>query len=157
MLFVLVTTLPNLQLLKIIFRSDDILFSKKIAVVLSLTGSIQTNFTALEAIYTVILAILFGIYVSMLIYFINNRVNNPFKTSMFTGLLGPISGFVGIGCMTCGTFLLTSLIPLSGIVVVSNYLPVYGEVLGLFGIIILITSIYFTAKKIDSNVCVIKN
>lgn len=157
-IFVIVTVSPNLQLVKIVFGSDTISFSQKLSVLISLTGAIKTNFTVLGAVSLITLAVLSGMYVSMLIYLIKNKLTNQLKSRAVTGILASISGIIGIGCMACGTFLLSSLIPVISTPIIIKYLPLAGGEFTLVGIVLLIFALYQIAKQVDSaNVCVIKN
>jgi hypothetical protein len=158
LVFIIATLLPNLILIKTVFSSSGILFSDKISLLVSLIGSIQTNFTVFSATYTILIAVLFGIYISMLIYFIKNRVRDISQGGVATGTLGIISGMLGVGCAACGAFLLTSLLSTFGIAGIISYLPFDGGEFGIIGVVLLVVSIYLTAKKIMSpQVCIIKN
>ncbi len=157
-IFVFAVLLPNIRLVAGVAISPDVSLLSKIELLLSLLGSIGTNFTTLSASYTIIIAILFGVYLSMLVYFIKNRVRDISQSGIATGTLGIISGILGVGCAACGAFLLTSILSTLGIAGIVRYLPLNGGEFGIVGVILLVVSIYITAKKIMSpQVCSIKN
>ena len=94
----------------------------------------------------------------MLFYFIKNRVRDISQSGVTTGVLGIISGILGVGCAACGAFLLTSVLSTFGVAEIISYLPLGGGEFGIIGIILLIVSIHLTAKKIVSpQVCSINN
>ena len=129
---------------------QGISFSQKLDLPISLLGSIITNFTPLSASYTVAIAVLFGINVSMVAYFLRRRVNEVKRAGVATGLLGITSGVVGMGCAACGSFLLTSMLLLVGVSGVLALLPLGGGEFGILGVILLGISLYMTAKKIQN-------
>lgn len=158
LVFVFAVWLPNIKLITSVIGSSDISLLSKFELLLSLLGSIRTNFTVLSASYTIIIAVLFGIYLSMLIYFIKNRLRDISQSGITTGALGTISGILGVGCTACGAFLLTSVLSTFGIAGIVRYLPLNGGEFGIVGFILLVVSIYITAKKIMSpQVCSINN
>lgn len=155
--FVLAVWLPNIKLIVSIISSSSIPLITKIQLPINLLGSIGTNFTPLSATYTILIAVLFGIYIAMLIYFLKRRIKEVGQSGMATGFLGIASGVLGVGCAACGPFLLTSfaLVGTGGIL---TFLPLGGSEFGIIGVILLALAIYVTAKKIvDPQVCKIEN
>lgn len=141
---------PNISLIVEIMGHPGISFSQKLDLPISLLGSIATNFTLLSATYTIAIAILFGINVAMLTYFLKRRITDVRQTEIGTGFLGIASGVLGMGCAACGSFLLTSVLSLFGVSGVLAYLPLAGGEFGILGVILLVVSIYMTAKKIQN-------
>lgn len=157
LVFVFAVWLPNIRLVAGLVISLDVPFSSKIEVPLSLLGSIGTNFTVLSASYTIVIAILFGVYVAMITYFLKRRIKEVGQGGVVTGFLGIASGVLGAGCAACGSFLLTSL-TLVGTGGILAFLPLGGGEFGIIGAILLAAAIYMTAKKIvDPQVCKIEN
>lgn len=155
--FVLAVWLPNIRLVAGVVSSPDVPFVSKIQLPLSLLGSIGTNFTLLSATYTILIAILFGVYVAMITYFLKRRIKEVGQSGVATGFLGIVSGVLGVGCAACGSFLLTSL-TLVGAGGVLTLLPLGGSEFGIIGAILLAVAVYMTAKKIiDPQVCKIEN
>ncbi len=155
--FVLTVWLPNIRLVAGIVSSPNVPFISKIQLPLSLLGSIGTNFTLLSAAYTIVIAILFGIYIAMITYFLKRRIKEVGQYGVATGFLGIASGVLGVGCAACGSFLLTSL-TLVGAGGILTFLPLGGSEFGIIGAILLAAAIYMTAKKItDPQVCNIEN
>ena len=72
------------------------------------------------------------------------KMNNQIK-----GVIGIIVGFLGVGCASCGSLILSSIFGLSVTASFIGFLPFKGLELGILGIVILLISIYLVAKKIQ--------
>ena len=150
LVFVFAVWLPNIRLVASIVSSPDVPFANKLELPLSLLGSITTNFSVLSASYIVAIAILFGISVAMIVYFLRRRIAEVRQGGFVTGFLGIASGTIGIGCAACGSFLLTSGLTLVGASGILTFLPLAGGEFGILGVILLAVSIYTTAKQIQN-------
>lgn len=146
--FTFAVWLPNFRLIsKIIFNSSASVL-EKISFLFSLFGSIQTNFSIISASYTIIIAILFGINIALLVYYVRSRQVSALGSGATLSVGGLISGMFGIGCATCGTFILTSVLALVGVGGIITFLPFGGEEFGILGIVLIIYATYYIAKKI---------
>ena len=67
-----------------------------------------------------------------------------------SGIGGLISGFFGIGCAACGTFLLSSILILLGTGGLLAWLPFRGEEFGLLGVGLLLYANHMIVKKIQA-------
>lgn len=158
LVFVSGVWLPNIRLVAGIVSSPDVPLSSKIELPLSLLGSITTNFTLLSASYTIAIAVLFGMYVAMVVYFLKRRIKEVGQGGIVTGFLGITSGILGVGCGACGAFLLTSFLSLIGAGGALALLPLGGSEFGILGVLLLAFAIYVTAKQIENPlVCKITN
>lgn len=156
--FVFAVWLPNLKLIFGIVFSSAVTLPQKVKFLVSTLGAIKTNFTVFWASYTVIIAILFGVNVSMFIYYLKNKQEVWRNKNAAAGLGGAASGILGIGCSTCGTFVLSYLLAFIGAGWIISFLPLGGQEFGLLGIGLLGFSIYLITKKIkELAACVIKN
>lgn len=148
--------LPNISLIGTVLTTASASFMDKLSFLLSLYWAIGSNFTLLSASYTIAIAILFGINLTLLVYYIR-RVSGGIRGIKVTGAAGIgglISGIFGIGCAACGTFILTSVLALFGATGFLALLPLGGEEFGILGVILLMYSIYLMLKKIgDPLVC----
>ncbi len=153
--------LPNFALLRKVLHPDAAgSVVEKASFLFSLYGSIGTNFTLVSASYTIIIAILFGMNVALLTYYIKRaqRGARGLGSSGAAGIGGLVSGIFGIGCAACGTFILTSVLTLFGATGLLAMLPFGGEEFGFIGIGLLVYAIYILMKKIDDPlVCEIKS
>ncbi len=145
--------LPNLGLLWSFLISNASL-GEKFSLMISLLESISTNFTTLSAILTISIAILFGLYVAIIVYFIAQR-RMISGNQVATGAGGFISGLFGIGCAACGSFLFTSLFGLTGASAVIAFLPLGGAEFSILGIVLMLVAIVITLKRINTPlVCI---
>lgn len=151
--------LPNMALIVQILTSLSASLIEKITFLFSLYGGIGTNFTTLSAIYTILIALLFGMNIAMMAFYVRKQrstfasAESPVFGAGFGGL---ISGFLGIGCATCGTFVLTSLLGLFSAGALLTFLPLNGEEFGILGVGLLGYSSYVLSKKIkEPGVCAI--
>ncbi len=149
--FVFATWLPNLGLIWKITVSPSVPLLDKAQILASLVGSIQTNFTVFSALYTIAIAGLFGVNAAMVTYYVKLRKRFSRQTgqaSAAAGLGGLASGFFGIGCAACGTFVLGPILSLVGATGLIALLPFDGQEFGVFGVGILGFSIFLVAKNI---------
>jgi len=152
MVFTLAILIPNLSLIGIIFLSSTASVFEKLSLIISLYGSIGTNFTVISASYTILIAVLFGMNIALLTYYIR-KVSGGVKGVRSTGAVsigGLVSGVFGIGCAACGTFILTSVLALFGATSLLAFLPFGGEEFGFLGVGLLLYSVYMLVKKIDA-------
>jgi len=150
-IFLLATWLPNLGLIWQIIVSPSVPLLDKAKVLISLAGSITTNFTILSGFYTTAIAALFGTNVAMVTYYIRQRrrlQNQMGQASVATGLGGLASGLIGIGCAACGSFVLGPVLSLVGATGFIALLPFRGEEFGVLGVVMLGFSIVLVAKRI---------
>lgn len=147
--FATVVWLPNFRLVATILPDADISFASKVELLVSLLGAIGTNHTYVSAVGVIVMSVLFGVYVSMMAYFLNRRIEGVTRSGMTTGVVGLVSGVVGVGCAACGSFLLTSL-SLVGASGLLAFLPFDGAEFGVIGIALLVAAIYVTARKIEN-------
>jgi len=154
--FTFAVWLPNTKLILALLTSDIGSFWDRLSVVFSLYGSIATNFTVISASYTIAIAILFGINIALLTYYIRTVHGGlgGIRRTGAAGIGGLVIGIFGIGCAACGTFILTSALALFGASGILIFLPFGGEELGFLGVGLLVYSIYAIAKKIgESQAC----
>lgn len=149
-IFTISIWLPNWRLITKIIPSDIATTPEKVSLLWSLYGSIQTNFTLISASYTITIAILFGINIVLFIHYIRINQGRVSGSSSAAGLSGLVSGFFGVGCAACGTFILSALLGLVGGVGLIAFLPLGGEEFGILGVLLLGYSMYSIIKKIKT-------
>lgn len=148
--------LPNLHLVTKTMTSQTMTFWQKTNLLASLLGSLQTNFTPFSQAVTVISAGLAGIQASLGIYYVRQTAH--IQKTMGTSVLGIMSSLLGIGCASCGSVVLTSLLGLGSATALLGVLPLKGQEFGLLGIALLLFATIFTMKKInDPYVCKVTN
>jgi len=146
--------LPNQALLVSIITSPTIDWGNKLAFFFSLHGVLLTNFTWFAATYTVLLAILLGVNVSLLWFYIvrSRRLARVDSRLTLTGIGGFVSGILGIGCAACGTVILAGAFKLLGIAWLLTYLPWQGAEFGVLGVLLLGLTTYTLCKRINDPV-----
>src|SRR3989344_4142922 len=148
--------LPNLHLITRTMASSTMTLWQKTNLLTSLLGSLQTNFTPLSRTVTFISAGLAGMQVSLLIYYL--RQTARLQQSMGMSALGVATSMLGVGCASCGSVVLTSLIGFGSATAVLGFLPFRGQEFGFLGIGILLVAIHITIKKInDPLVCGVRS
>jgi len=148
--FVFAVWFPNISLIVKTMGHPGVPFSQKLDLPISLLGSITTNFTLLSASYTIAIAVLFGINLAMIIYFLRQRIGRARQKGVATGFFGLASGVVGMGCAACGSLLVFSIFSLVGVSWILLYLPLNGGEFGILGVILLVISLFLVAKRISS-------
>jgi len=118
-------------------------------------GAFNTNFSLSSQITTSLIALLFGIHVSLVTFYFINRIST--QRSAGIGTLGILSGIVGIGCAACGSVVLSTLIGVGAATGFLGALPFHGLEFTSLGIALLIVAISVVSKKItDPMVCPVK-
>src|SRR3989344_4085140 len=139
--------LPNLHLITKAMTSSTMTLWQKTNLVTSLLGSLQTNFTPLSRTLTITSAALTGIQASLLIYYLRQSIK--IQKDLGVSLVGVATSLLSVGCASCGSVVLTSLIGFGSATTVLGVLPLRGQELGFVGIAILLITIGFTFKKIN--------
>ena len=153
--FVLTTWLGNLGLVWQIATSQWLPLVDKAKIMLALIGSIGTNFTVFSAVCAIVIAILFGLNMSVITYAFCERrllVGQFGQTQTIASLGGLASGIFGIGCAACGTLLLSPVLAFLGMGALVALLPFGGEEFGALGVGLLGVSLIISAKKIGQPV-----
>jgi len=145
--FAFAVLLPNLALLNEVVFGSSAPLGVKINLTLSLLGGIQTNFSALSATYTILIAILVGINVAMIVYLVRKR-SELGKKGMATGVGGVASGALGVGCAACGSFLLSTILASFGAASALALLPLKGGEFGILSVALLGVTLGIVSTKI---------
>jgi len=141
--------LPSRDLIGYFFSSDYFNWGDRLALLGRLLMSMGVNLTILRKVFIILIAILAGINLSLLIYFLKRRLH--FYRETGASLAGILLSLFGIGCASCGSVLLSSVLGLSVTSLFISWLPFKGIELGLLSLIILIWSIYSLSKRLQKN------
>lgn len=147
--------LRNLPLLGNIISSSAFSFLDKLTLFVKFLGGITTNVTPFSAVLIIVMSMLFGINASLILYYFVKKGGVPAKEG--AGAAGALaSGILGVGCASCGSFLLGAILASFGASGLITLLPLHGEEFSILAIILLGLSIHWISKSIQSNkVCVI--
>ena len=149
LVFAVAVWLPNIRLLFSIWLDGTIPVTDKISLPLHLLESITTNFTVLSASYTIAIAILTGINISLIVYLLRMNQKRMTKGGMTAGVSGLIAGSLGMGCAACGSLILTSILSVVGGAGILAFLPLKGGEFGIIGVVLLGYSTYLLSKHIN--------
>lgn len=139
--------LPNLHLISKTMTSSTMTLWQKTNLLTGLLGSLQTNFTPLSRIVTFVSATLAGVQISLLVYYIKQTAQ--VQKSLGMSALGVATSMLGVGCASCGSVVLTSLIGFGSATAILGFLPFRGQEFSFVGIGILLFAINLTVKKIN--------
>lgn len=146
--------LPNTGLIMDVFQTSSAPLGAKLKVAMSLLGGIRTNFSFLSALYTIVIAILFGMNIAMIAYYLKRRRVSAQGKEFAAGFGGLASGLLGIGCAACGSFILTTSLSFLGASAALTLLPLQGGEFGLISVGLLALSLSLISRKInDPLIC----
>lgn len=148
LLLLLAIWLPNLKFFKQLLLSNHYSFSAKLDIFWLSLGFLKTNFTPLSRVFTILTAILSGINIALLIFYLKRRFQ--LVRAAGPGLIGTLAGLLGVGCTSCGSVILSSIIGISASTSLLSFFPLQGAEFGILGSLIILFSIYLIAKKIQN-------
>lgn len=144
--------LPNVSLISSTVTSSSLTLVEKIRLLIALLGAFQTNFTLLSRLFMVTIAALTGVQVALLTFYI--RQTAKLQKDIGVSFLGTIASLFGIGCLSCGSVLLTTLVGLSTTYELLRFLPFQGLEFSVIGIGILLFAMKQTIHRINQpGVC----
>ncbi|MCH7492571.1 hypothetical protein IID19_03180 [Patescibacteria group bacterium] len=140
--------LPQRDLMATIFTSDSFDGAARAKIVGSLLLTFGVNVTLTGKVLFAIITITAGISISLLVYYLKNRIK--FDLAGGTSTLGIFLSLIGVGCASCGSVILSSVIGLSATGAFVGFLPLQGLEIGLLSLSLLMWSIYSVSKKIQN-------
>jgi len=159
LIFAISVWLRNLQLLGEVVASSLFSFPEKILLFVRFLGGITTSVSALTAFLIVLTALLFGINIAFFIYFLRKNKRLAGGRAGTVAASGLVSGIFGVGCASCGAFLLTALLSSVGASGLITFFPLQGAEFNILSIILLSVSIVlltramYTSKVCKDGVC----
>lgn len=145
-LFLFSIWLPNLSFVGEIIGSQFFTIGQKVSILFSSLGAFETNLRPFGRIALVATSLLFGLNVSLFSFYIKQRARIEKEAGMSLG--GIVLGMLGVGCASCGSFILTSILGASATIAFLGFLPFRGQEFAVLGIVILGLSVVLIAKKI---------
>ncbi len=147
--FLFATWLPNLGVV-VQMMPQSIPLAIKLQLIIGLTESIGTNFSLLSAALTIASAILLGIDMALITYYLKERAFELRQGAVTTSIGGMVSGIFGIGCAACGSLVLMNVLAAIGLSGGVALLPLRGGEFGILSVALLGTSLVLVAKRIGS-------
>ena len=145
--FLLTVWLPNASLIQQVILSEIYTGQQKMKILWTSLGFIKTNFTPFGQFLTLSTAILAGLNLPLLTFYLKKRIR--IEKSIGTGLVGTVAGLVGVGCASCGSITLSSLFGIGASSSFIGFFPLKGTEFGILGILLLTMSNFLLIKKID--------
>lgn len=147
----LAVMMPSISIIKFFWGTEFPVFK---LVKLSVDFFLYNSATS-TIILTLIISVLSGVNISMLVFYLRRRIAK--EKEMGVGFVGMIFGFLGLGCASCGSVILSSILGLTAANGFLRIMPFNGLEFGILGVVLLIVSIYLLSVKIENPLlCKIK-
>jgi len=154
--WILIRLLQSQDFIRLVWTSGLFSFTQRIGLTSQTLLQVFSHFSLASLVLTIIIIIMTGINISLLFYYVKKSARLRRSTGM--SLLGVIVGILGVGCSSCGSVLLTSVIGLSATSSILGILPFKGLEINILAIVLLGVSIVMIAKKISNPLlCKIKS
>lgn len=138
--------LPNLNFLRHVVTTPNYTAVDRATILLTSFGTLQTNFSPLSRWTTIIVALLTGMNIALFVHYVQTR--RVLERSMGTTALGTLLGMLGVGCATCGSVIVASLLGVGATAALVGALPFRGVEFGFVGMAVLLYANHALAKKI---------
>ena len=127
--------IPNFPLLKTILLSPRLSILEKLNFLKNSLLTLETSFTPASRILTIVFLLLLSLTLSLTVFYFSRRTDD--LSSLGSSLPATIIGIIGVGCASCGSFLL----PLLGLTAALGFLPLKGLEFSLASILLLLFSL----------------
>lgn len=142
--------------LEFVLMSSWFDFHTKTSLLVSTLFENITNITTFSDVLYIVIAFLVGINISVVIFSIKKYAKIHKSVGLGTGAL--MLGIIGVGCVSCGSFLLASILGTTTILSIIYYLPLKGSEINLLVLVLLLLSIYLSVKQVKKyNTCTTKH
>jgi len=138
--------LINYDFLRYIVLYSPLTVSSKFGTFFDIANLVAIRLAPLDLVLIAILAVLFGIQISLVIYQLRHRVDQLREAGL--GWVGVLVGILGVGCLSCGSVILAAIFGVGASTAFLALLPFGGKEFALIGIISLFASIAFISRKI---------
>lgn len=146
------TTLPHINSIKHIINLNMVPLDSKYEAVWFSIINVLSNLNSFQFGLAVISAVLFASSIAIAIYLYRHLPSQGVKSGV--GVLGAISSVLGIGCASCGSVILTSILLSFGALSSSYAVSILGLSFSILGVILLLVSNVVLLRKIRAgNVC----
>lgn len=149
-LVVFAAWLPNLRLINASLQSSSLTIGQKVTLLASLLGSLETNFTTSSRSLLTASAVLMGIQVALATYYI--RQTARLQQDMGVSFIAMSLSLLGVGCASCGSVLLATLLGFGAMTNIVRLLPFKGQELSILGLAILVFATWHTVRKINQPI-----
>jgi len=147
-LLITIISLPNHELIGKIIFGDVFTFKQKFKILFASLGAFETNFTTESQVLLLLIAGLVGVNVAMLAYYFRTRM--VLQRAAGASVFGIAVSILGVGCSACGSVVISTLFGISTAVIIINFLPLKGIEFSLLSIVVIIGSIVYLAKRLQT-------
>ena len=142
----------NLNLIRFTWQVGGMSNGEFLRFLFGLYAALGTNFTPVGAILSIVIAIMFGLNISLLVHYIARarRLSGSVEWAGATSLGGLVSGFLGIGCSSCGSIIVATLLAQFGAVGLLAWLPFHGLEFNFVAVLLLGYSLYVLIQKLHA-------
>lgn len=153
LIFTVTLWLPNIEII-LSYLVSEAAVSDKLYFVGSLYQSLDTTHSGYSAATAFAIAVLSGVNVTLLAFYTRRvSIKTPgFVRTHAHAYAGIIMGFLGVGCIACGSVILSALLALVGVGGLLVLLPFHGAEVGVLALLLLVCSNYYLIKKINDPV-----
>lgn len=144
-----ITFFPTILFLKNLLNTNS--FSQSLGIIEPTLWLALFDASPLTTLYTVLISILTGINITLIIFYYKTRMMLPRRNGTIA-MTGTFLLFLGFGCASCGTFIISILLASVGIS--ATIVPINGFLLQIAGGVLQIISIGLIIRQIQKpNVC----
>ena len=143
----LIVFLPNVAFVQWIMTTPLLALGRKASLLFGMYSSFQTNLTPYEQVTTSIIAVLFALNISMVVYYFKSRIAEYRGTGL--GFAALIFGVLGIGCTSCGSVILSAVLGFAATAGILRILPFHGDEFALISIVLMVASSVILARKMS--------
>ncbi len=140
--------LANYSIIIFVFRNTAFNWQDRLSILWSSITVYLTTFSWSIQIITFLVAFFVGINTALLIYYVRQRFR--LQGAARTSVLGVIISLFGVGCASCGSVILSSVLGFTIATNVIAVLPLRGKEFSLLAIVALLWSTYIATQKIAS-------
>ncbi|MFZ2593430.1 MAG: hypothetical protein WAX38_01500 [Minisyncoccia bacterium] len=138
--------LPNWQTFSALYRSDTGILGL-LKLTRTLQGWLLENSSPIGFIITITTIFCSSVLFALIVYALRRK--HFMLRSAGTSTLGMVSTLFGVGCLSCGSVVLSLLLPAAGVAAVRTYLPFHGFEFGPLGLFLVTVSLFLVIKDID--------
>ncbi len=145
-IFLVTTLYRNFGLIETIWSQAG--FTAGLKLISNLLFAASSSMGVLSVILIFLISILFAVNISYLIYYLLLQKSRVVKTEVGGSGLGLVLGLIGVGCASCGSAILLSLLSIFGATGALAILPLHGMEFTILGVLLLMYSIHSLSRKI---------
>lgn len=154
LLLLILLSLPVFEILSFTFTSDKIDFLTKLEYFFSYTLGTLVKVSFFEKVSVLLLSILSSIQFLFFKIFAQRQRKVLAGKGFFASLSGMFLGLFGVGCVSCGAFILAPILTFLGLSAQLGFFRDHALSISYLGSLVLVFSIYYLLRKLtEVQVC----